>query len=241
MRSDTVLVAHNAAFDMRFLQLKEAASGVVFDQPVLDTLLLSDLVHPQQESHGLEALAERLGVAVVGRHTALGDAVVTAEVFLKLLRAAGRQGHRDAGTGPRGVATKPVCAGTVLMAPSPGFAWPPKGVQPFLGRPGERLMAPDPGFAWPPKNPKTQAQPQGRSDRPASAGLSSSSRHPGRVVDGRDPQLARAHLRPFLHHLGGAHAASDQRGQFGLGPRLGRITAQRQAIGQLRVGQRLGT
>ncbi len=82
---DTVLVAHNAAFDMRFLELKEAASGVVFDQPVLDTLLLSDLVHPQQESHGLEALAQRLGVPVVGRHTALGDAIVTAEVFLKLV------------------------------------------------------------------------------------------------------------------------------------------------------------
>ena len=82
---DTVLVAHNAAFDMRFLQLKEADTGLAFDQPVLDTLLLSDLVHPQQESHGLEALAQRLGVQIVGRHTALGDAIVTAEVFLKLV------------------------------------------------------------------------------------------------------------------------------------------------------------
>jgi DNA polymerase-3 subunit epsilon len=70
---------------MRFLQLKEAATGVVFDQPVLDTLLLSAVVHPNQESHGLEAIAERLDVPVMGRHTALGDAMVTAEVFLKLI------------------------------------------------------------------------------------------------------------------------------------------------------------
>ena len=82
---DTILVAHNAAFDMRFLQLKEADSGVSFDQPVLDTLLLSDIAHPNQASHALEAIAQRLGVAMVKRHTALADAIVTAEVFLKLV------------------------------------------------------------------------------------------------------------------------------------------------------------
>jgi DNA polymerase III subunit epsilon len=84
--------AWNAAFDMRFLQLKEAATGLHFDQPVLDTLLLSAVVHPNQPSHKLEAIAERFGITVVGRHTALGDAMVTAEVFLRLIPLLAEQG-----------------------------------------------------------------------------------------------------------------------------------------------------
>jgi DNA polymerase-3 subunit epsilon len=82
---DTVLVAHNAAFDMKFLQAPARRAGLRFQQPVLDTLLLSALVHPHQASHRLEAIAERFGIAVLGRHTALGDALVTAEVLLQLI------------------------------------------------------------------------------------------------------------------------------------------------------------
>ncbi len=89
---DTVLVAHNAAFDMRFLQLQEEATGIAFHQPVLDTLLLSAVVHPHQDSHRLEAIAERFNVTVLGRHTALGDALVTAEIWLRLIPLLKEQG-----------------------------------------------------------------------------------------------------------------------------------------------------
>ncbi|TVR97528.1 MAG: DNA polymerase III subunit epsilon [Wenzhouxiangellaceae bacterium] len=82
---DTVLVAHNAAFDMKCLEVKQAQTGLHFDQPVLDTLLLSALVQENQERHNLDDLAERFGLTILGRHTAIGDAMVTAEILLRLI------------------------------------------------------------------------------------------------------------------------------------------------------------
>ncbi|MEW5909468.1 MAG: 3'-5' exonuclease [Thermodesulfobacteriota bacterium] len=82
---ETVLVAHNAAFDMQMLKEKEKDTGVKFTNPVIDTLLLSAVVHSSHQSHDLEMIAKRMGVALVGRHTALGDAIATAEIYLKLI------------------------------------------------------------------------------------------------------------------------------------------------------------
>jgi DNA polymerase-3 subunit epsilon len=92
---ETVLIGHNVAFDMRMLQVKEAITGIQFINPVLDTMLLSSVVHPAQEDHSLSAIAQRLGVNIVGRHTAMGDAMATAEIFLKLLPLLAKNGiHR---------------------------------------------------------------------------------------------------------------------------------------------------
>ncbi len=77
---------------MRMLQINEAETGVKFINPVLDTLLLSAVVHPAQEDHNLEAIAERLGISIVGRHTALGDAIATGEIFIKLIPLLAKMG-----------------------------------------------------------------------------------------------------------------------------------------------------
>lgn len=89
---DTILVAHNAAFDMRMLELKEKQTNIKFINPVLDTLLLAAVVNPAQEDQSLESIANRLGISIVGRHTALGDTLATAEVFLKFIPLLAQQG-----------------------------------------------------------------------------------------------------------------------------------------------------
>jgi DNA polymerase-3 subunit epsilon len=91
---DTVLVGHDIGFDLRFLDAAARSAGVDLAHPVLDTLLLDTTLFPAQTDHTLEAIAGRLGVSVVGRHTALGDALVTAEVLVGLLRPLREAGIR---------------------------------------------------------------------------------------------------------------------------------------------------
>jgi DNA polymerase-3 subunit epsilon len=90
-----VLVGHQVGFDVRFLGLETARLGlppITLSHPILDTLSLSELVHGSLPDHGLDAVAGRLGVTVRGRHSALGDALSTAEVFVRLLELLKRRG-----------------------------------------------------------------------------------------------------------------------------------------------------
>jgi DNA polymerase-3 subunit epsilon len=74
--------------------MKESSTGVSFTHPVLDTLLLSGVLHPNLDGHRLEAIAERMGIAVQERHSALGDAITTAEVFLRMIPLLAEHGVR---------------------------------------------------------------------------------------------------------------------------------------------------
>ncbi|MFV8834032.1 exonuclease domain-containing protein [Aquisalimonas sp.] len=82
---DAVMVAHNAAFDMKFISLRQGEAGVEFDNPLLDTLLLSSMLDGEEEDHSLDALCDRYGITISGRHTALGDTLGTAELLVRLI------------------------------------------------------------------------------------------------------------------------------------------------------------
>ncbi|SPF78514.1 3'-5' exonuclease [Pseudoprimorskyibacter insulae] len=84
---NAVIVAHNAPFDMAFLRRHARDMGVVWDHPILDTVLLSAVLFGASETHTLDSLCDRLDITIPPqlRHTALGDAQATAEVLVRML------------------------------------------------------------------------------------------------------------------------------------------------------------
>jgi len=84
---DSVIVAHNAPFDMAFLRRHGKSLGQAWDHPILDTVLLSAVLFGSNEVHTLDALCERLEITIPEelRHTALGDARATAEALCLML------------------------------------------------------------------------------------------------------------------------------------------------------------
>jgi DNA polymerase III epsilon subunit family exonuclease len=91
---DAVLVGHEVSFDLRFLEPEARRLGLpsLKGRPILDTRLLSGSLHGPGEPHTLEAIAARLGVPVTARHSALGDALATAHVLVRLLALLQKRG-----------------------------------------------------------------------------------------------------------------------------------------------------
>ena len=82
----SVLVAHSAPFDMAFLnrEVGRLAPMRIYN-PVIDTHLLARYLMPWLYDYSLINLAQMFGIEIKGRHTALGDSLMTGELFLKLL------------------------------------------------------------------------------------------------------------------------------------------------------------
>ncbi|HEY8543017.1 MAG TPA: PolC-type DNA polymerase III, partial [Pseudothermotoga sp.] len=85
---DSVVVAHNANFDYRFLRYWiEKVMKANWKIPVLDTLALSKRL-VKLSSYNLEKLANHFKVGTFSHHRALEDARVTAQIFIELLKIA---------------------------------------------------------------------------------------------------------------------------------------------------------
>lgn len=86
MTENCTFVAHNASFDYRFIQAEFSRYGFDYQRKLLDTVKLSRKLLPGFRSYSLGKLTAQLGIQINGRHRALGDAMATAELFLRLLK-----------------------------------------------------------------------------------------------------------------------------------------------------------
>lgn len=78
---DSVLVAHNAPFDIGFLKQNAKVLGYEFDYTYLDTLSLAKDLFPNYKKYKLGKIAENLGIKVEVAHRALDDVDTTVKVF----------------------------------------------------------------------------------------------------------------------------------------------------------------
>ncbi len=94
---DSVLIAHNAQFDMGFLEVeKETCWGYTELPSCLCTMRLSRALYPHEFRHNLDAVTARLGLEFPkDRHRALPDVLVTAQAFLKMIEENGIQSLGD--------------------------------------------------------------------------------------------------------------------------------------------------
>lgn len=80
-----VFVAHNASFDMKFLQYEGARLGLNFSSNACCTLLLARRLYPHLPNHKLATIASALRISSNGAyHRALVDTEVTAKLFLRM-------------------------------------------------------------------------------------------------------------------------------------------------------------
>ncbi|GAC1555650.1 MAG: hypothetical protein NVS2B2_10750 [Ktedonobacteraceae bacterium] len=88
----SIVVGHNVGFDIGFLSYEAQLVGRAFPPDGLDTIPLARRFCPGLKRFKLDMVASHLNIQIVNRHRALGDASVTAAVFLRILELARQQG-----------------------------------------------------------------------------------------------------------------------------------------------------
>lgn len=91
---DTVLVAHNAPFDIGFLKQNAKMLGHEFDYTYLDTLSLAKDLFPDYKKYKLGKIAENLGIKVEVAHRALDDVDTTVKVFKVMMDMLKKRGAK---------------------------------------------------------------------------------------------------------------------------------------------------
>ncbi len=89
---DTVLVAHNANFDMSFIMENASRLGIEQQFTYVDTVGIARILLPNQAKHTLDAVAKTLGISLENHHRAVDDAQATAEIFVKMIPMLKEQG-----------------------------------------------------------------------------------------------------------------------------------------------------
>lgn len=90
---DAVLVAHNASFDMGFLNVGYKKIGLEkAKNPVIDTLELGRFLYPEMKNHRLNTLAKKFDIDLTQHHRAIYDTEATGYLLLKMLKDAAEKG-----------------------------------------------------------------------------------------------------------------------------------------------------
>ena len=97
---DSVLVAHNSGFDMRFLnhEIGRVFPDYKLANPCLCTVQLSRKLLPDILNHKLVTVAEHYSIDLINHHRASADAYATAHIFVKLLAKMQSKGVSDLAT-----------------------------------------------------------------------------------------------------------------------------------------------
>ena len=90
---DGILVAHNASFDMGFLNVGYKKIGFEkADNPVIDTLELGRFLYPDMKNHRLNTLCKKFDIELTQHHRAIYDTEATAHLLIKMLKDAAEKG-----------------------------------------------------------------------------------------------------------------------------------------------------